>query len=61
MKEFTNKLEMKYFTMENHSVILFSLCKLKVKLTRITVVTWKGKKNECLSTDLRHRKSSEHM
>ena len=43
--EFTNKLEMKYFTMDNHSVILFSLSMLKVKQTKITVVTWKCKKN----------------
>ena len=35
---------MKYFTMDNHSIILFSLSILKVKLTKITVVPWKCKK-----------------
>ena len=44
MNEFINKLEIKYFTMDNHSVVLFSLSMLKVKLTKITVVTWKCKK-----------------
>ena len=34
MNEFVNKLEMKYFTMDNHSVILFSLSMLKSQINK---------------------------